>query len=92
MILIEDDASRMLVGFGAFKNATAENSARILKEAIERYGAPKQIMIDRGVQFVSLPREDCPWEKTTWFYNFKGLQMSLDKYHLRVNTKLSWIK
>ena len=59
LILIEDDASRMLVGFGAFKNATAENSARILKEAIEAYGTPKQLMTDHGVQFVSLPREGC---------------------------------
>jgi len=46
LILIEDDASRLLVGFGAFKHATAENSARILKEAIDRYGCPKQLMTD----------------------------------------------
>jgi len=67
LILIEDDASRMLVGFGAFKNATAENSARILKESIETYGAPKQLMTDHGVQFVSLPRESCPDPKPTTF-------------------------
>ena len=67
LILIEDDASRMLVGFGAFKNATSENSARILKEAVEAYGKPKQLMTDHGVQFVSLPREDCLDPKPTAF-------------------------
>jgi len=84
LILIEDDASRMLVGFGAFKNATAENSARILKEAIEAYGKPKQMMTDHGVQFVSLPREGCQNPESNVF------QRTLEEYkikHIRARVK-----
>ncbi len=31
-----------------------------MKEAIDRYGIPKQIITDHGIQFTSLPREGCP--------------------------------
>jgi putative transposase len=84
LILIEDDASRLLVGFGAFKHATVENSARILKEAIDRYGYPKQLLTDHGTQFVSLPKEGCQKPEPTAF------QKLLEEYkiqHIKARVK-----
>ena len=46
-----DDASRFIVGYGKFKNATTENALLVLREAVKRYGLPKQVMTDHGAQF-----------------------------------------
>ncbi|MEM3042859.1 MAG: IS481 family transposase, partial [Thermoplasmata archaeon] len=46
VILIEDDALRLLVGAGSYKNATAQNSLRALKKAVAAYGKPRQLMTD----------------------------------------------
>lgn len=52
ILLIEDDASRLLVGFGVFDNATAENSVATMKQVMEKYGVPKQVMTDHGTHFI----------------------------------------
>jgi putative transposase len=54
LILYEDDASRFTVGYGLFKDATSKNSVEVLKEAIVKYGKPKSILSDRGVQFYAV--------------------------------------
>lgn len=59
IIAYEDDASRFITGFGVFERATAENSAAVLKKAVAECGKPKQIMSDHGIQFTSVPRENC---------------------------------
>ena len=59
IILLEDDASRFITGCGVFRNATSENAVNIFKQAIQRYGVPRQVMTDHGVQFTSLPRITC---------------------------------
>jgi putative transposase len=59
IILLEDDASRFITGFGVFSNANVENSNQVLHQAIATYGRPKQMMTDHGTQFTSLPRETC---------------------------------
>jgi putative transposase len=46
-----DDASRLIVGYGVFQEATAENTMHVLKQAIARYGYPREILTDRGTQF-----------------------------------------
>ncbi len=46
-----DDASRLIVGYGLFDNATTDNAILVLKSAIKLYGTPKQIMTDHGSQF-----------------------------------------
>ena len=51
LIVYEDDASRFIVGYGLFKNATSDNSVEVLKQAIARYGKPKSVLSDRGIQF-----------------------------------------
>ena len=46
-----DDASRLIVGYGVFQEATAENTLKVLREALAEYGRPKEILTDRGSQF-----------------------------------------
>lgn len=53
VILYEDDASRLITGFGEFANATTSNALKIFDEAASRYGSPKQLMTDHGTQFCS---------------------------------------
>jgi putative transposase len=60
IILYEDDASRLITGYGVFSNANMESTNQVLNQAINNYGVPKQMMTDHGTQFTSLPRETCP--------------------------------
>jgi putative transposase len=54
-----DDASRMILAFGEFSNATAENTVLLLKQAME-YGKIKELITDQGPQFTSdLLKEFC---------------------------------
>ena len=57
---ILDDASRLVVGYGLFDNATSENSVKVLDKAVLAYGCPRQLVSDHGVQFTSIARETCP--------------------------------
>ncbi|HDH28176.1 MAG TPA: hypothetical protein ENH13_03490 [Euryarchaeota archaeon] len=59
-MLFEDDASRLLTGFGSYSNATAENARETLEDVIKRFGKPDQLITDQWVQFTSIPRETCP--------------------------------
>jgi putative transposase len=51
IILYEDDASRLITGYGEFRNATTENSIKVFDESVEDWGTPKQVMSDHGTQF-----------------------------------------
>ena len=57
LIVYEDDASRFIVGYGLFRDATSHNAVEVLKEAIDRYGKPKSILSDRGIQFYAVEAE-----------------------------------
>lgn len=46
-----DDRTRLIVSFGVFKRATAENTIALLKSGIAEYGKPKAIMTDHGGQY-----------------------------------------
>jgi len=50
-IAAEDDASRLIVGYGVFQDPTAENTLHVLKQAITKHGRPREILTDRGSQF-----------------------------------------
>ncbi len=67
ILLIEDDASRMLVGYGVFDDATAENATLVMRQAIEKYGIPKQLMTDHGTHFIGPTKDECPDQKPTVF-------------------------
>ena len=57
LIVYEDDASRFIVGYGLFKDATSRHAVEVLKDAIDRYGKPKSILSDRGIQFYAIEAE-----------------------------------
>jgi len=46
-----DDASRLIVGHGVFQEPTTDNTLKALKQAIAKYGPPKEILTDHGSQF-----------------------------------------
>ena len=46
-----DDCSRMIVGFGLFREQTADNVLEVLRGGLARHGAPKEILTDGGAQF-----------------------------------------
>ena len=50
-ILYEDDASRLITGFGEFPNANTENSVKVFDWAINKWAVPTQLMSDHGTQF-----------------------------------------
>ncbi|MFH1774412.1 MAG: DDE-type integrase/transposase/recombinase, partial [Methanobacteriota archaeon] len=77
IVLFEDDASRLITGFGTFSNATAANARAAVEVAIEEHGLPKQLMTDHGIQFTSLPRETCAEPEPNEFQKFlseKGIK------------------
>jgi len=51
MITFLDDFSRFIPGCQIFENATMYNGLSVLKQAIEAYGKPQQILTDQGTQF-----------------------------------------
>lgn len=60
LIVFLDDASRLIVGWGVFDHATSENSVKVLKDAIERYGKPKALLSGRDVQFYASGKKGQP--------------------------------
>ncbi len=53
LVDIIDDYSRFLVGWDLFRDQKAQNVIKVFKEAVDRYGPPKEILSDNGRQFVS---------------------------------------
>jgi transposase InsO family protein len=53
LIGIIDDHSRYLVGWGLFRQQTADAVLEVLKGAIGQWGAPREILSDNGRQFVA---------------------------------------
>lgn len=51
LMLIIDDASRMVTGYGLFHNDNAENFLIVLKEAISTYGVPQKLYMDNGAPY-----------------------------------------
>lgn len=51
IIIYIDDASRLITGYGEFKNATTDNTIKVYDEAVVKYGVPKEVMSDHGAQF-----------------------------------------
>jgi len=51
LVSYEDDASRLITGYGVFDNATTANALAVLRDAVARYGRPASILTDHGSQF-----------------------------------------
>jgi transposase InsO family protein len=53
LVGIIDDHSRYLVGWGLFRQQTADAVLEVVKGAIGQWGAPREILSDNGRQFVA---------------------------------------
>ena len=68
MIAYLDDASRLVVSYGVFEDATTEKAIAVLEEGIKRYGLPDAVLTDRGSQFYANAGEkkkkgECEFER-----------------------------
>ena len=52
-MLLLDDYSRFVVGWGLFNEATMSHAITVIRKAINRYGKPESILTDKGMQFYS---------------------------------------
>ncbi len=46
-----DDCSRIIVNWGLFRHQTADNVLEVLRVALSKHGAPKELLTDQGAQF-----------------------------------------
>lgn len=46
-----DDCSRMIINWGLFRKQTADNVLEVLRAALAKHGAPKELLTDQGAQF-----------------------------------------
>lgn len=51
LLAVEDDASRPVMSYGVFEEATSEHAIAVLEEAMARYGVPREALTDQGTQF-----------------------------------------
>ena len=54
MVAVQDDASRRIMGYGVFDNATAKHSVEVLKQAMQTHGVPDSVITDKGPQFYAV--------------------------------------
>ena len=86
-----DDASRLVVSYGVFPEATAENTLNVLRDGISRYGCPEEILTDRGSQFYANEgeRKDKGISQFEKFLAEKGIRHILCRVnHPQTNGKL----
>lgn len=53
LIACLDDYSRFVVSVGLYRRQSTDNVLDVLREAIERYGMPEEVLTDNGRQFYS---------------------------------------
>ncbi len=51
LITALDDCSRFVVNWGLFREQTADNVLEVLRAALTKHGAPKEVLTDQGAQF-----------------------------------------
>jgi transposase InsO family protein len=56
VVIIEEDASRIIIGIKEYDSDTSENTIDALERGIERYGKPREEITDDGVQCTSEER------------------------------------
>ncbi len=60
IIAFKDDASRLIVAYGEFTNATSENSIKVLAEGIRQWGRPLAVLTGRDAQFYASDKKGIP--------------------------------
>ena len=54
LIAYEDDASRLITGYGVYPTLTSEYSVKVLENAVNMYGKPASILSDHGSTFYAV--------------------------------------
>ncbi len=54
LLVVQDDASRRVMGFGVFDQPTAAGSVKVLEDAIGMHGDPDSVITDKGTQFYAV--------------------------------------
>ena len=57
VIAYQDDASRFVVGFGIFGEATGDHALDVLREAISKHGKPAAVITNHGPQFYASDKD-----------------------------------
>jgi len=63
LLSVLDDHSRKSLSWEVVAHATTANTVRILEDTIERYGTPKEILSDHGVQFYAVNGGECEFDR-----------------------------
>ena len=77
-VSFQDDASRLVVGFGVFDEATSDHAIGVREDAIKRYGKPAQALTDRGSPFYANEKESARRGMAT----FEAKLVDLDIKHV----------
>jgi putative transposase len=77
-----DDRTRLILSYGLFDKASAENSIALLNAGISEYGKPKAIMTDHGSQFYA-NRDDAIEQNTQFRITLNVL--GIKHYLARIN-------
>jgi hypothetical protein len=91
LIIIEDDASRFIVGFGVYTEETIDSTINTLIHAIELYGKPLEILTDHGTQFFSNGKNGIPGDHNKFqeYLDNNGIKHILARIdHPQTNGKL----
>jgi len=81
LLVIEDDASRLVVGYGLFNSANAENSLQVFAAATAKWGLPKQLLTDNGSHFCN------PHKKRDLTHAFHGGVAKAGVHHIFTRVK-----
>ncbi len=87
MLTTLDDHSRFVTASNKFSNATMENSIKQLEFVMKRFGKPKQVLTDRGIQFWN-NRSDKPTEFTQFCVDNEIEHIKCSKSSPQANGKL----
>jgi len=88
VLVVEDDASRFIVGYGEFEHANAENTRRVFAQAFAVYGLPKQVLTDHGSQFVNVHDSKGGHEFADWLRSLDVKPIYARVKHPQTNGKV----
>ena len=86
IILYEDDASRCVMGYGEFGNATTDNAILVFDDAVALWQvSPQELLSDRGAQFCEDENKEYRFRKHIQSYGVKHILARVE--HPQTNGK-----
>lgn len=87
MLTFLDDHSRFVLGSRIFENATTDNAIGLLREVVDDFGVPEQVITDHGTQFWN-NRGEKPSKFSSICKELKVEHILCTKKHPQANGKL----